>query len=497
VPLADVLAEAVRRFGQRTAFVDGPRTLTFADLDRQSDRVAAGMARRGVGAGDVVALVLPTVLEYPVCYVAAAKLGAVTAGINARLPAAQRAAMLERVAPALTVIARSGAVAPTGETVDVDCDGGSVALLPELASGGSLPPAPPPDPERPVAVVFTSGTTGTPKGAVFAARQLDAIRRIDVGDRWGAGGALLLGTSLSHLGFMTKLPGALQSGRTNHLLCRWHAADALRRTAELGLTSLSGVPAQLALMLAEPALDSLDLSALRIALIGGGPATPALVRAAREQLGVPVCTRYSCTEAGIGCGTHPGDPAEDAESTVGRPQPGIELAIRDPAGLDAAVGETGEVLLRSAAVMSRYWNDPDATAEALTADGYVRTGDLGYLDDCRRLHLTGRSRDRYVRGGYNVSPAAVEAVLASHPRVGEIAIVPETDNVMGEIGVAVVVPRARPPTLDDVRSYGEQMLARHELPERLVVVDALPLTPGDKIDRAALTRWVKEADQDA
>jgi acyl-CoA synthetase (AMP-forming)/AMP-acid ligase II len=486
--LPDVAAEAARRFGSRTAFADGSSTLSYADLDRLSDEVAAGMARRGVVAGDVVALVLPTVIEYPVCYLAAAKLGAVTAGVNTRLAAAQRDGLLGRVTPALTVVGDGGIAAPTGETVAVSPGSTIDSMLSELRLAAAPPARPPAHPDRPVAIVFTSGTTGTPKGAVFGERQLDAIRRIDAGDTWGAGGAVLLGTSLSHLGFMTKLPGALQSGRTNHLLRTWHAADAIRMTAQLRLTSLSGVPTQLALMLADPALDAADLSALRLALIGGGPATPDLVRSARERLGVPVCTRYSCTEAGIGCGTHPADPPEDAETTVGRPQPGVELVIRGPAGDGMPPGETGEVLLRSAAVMSGYWRDPDATAESLSADGYVRTGDLGFIDERGRLHLAGRSSERYVRGGYNVSPATVEAVLAGHPDVRDVAVVPVADDVMGEIGVAIVVPRAQPPTLAALRSYGEPSLAKHELPERLVVVDALPLTAGDKIDRAALTR---------
>jgi acyl-CoA synthetase (AMP-forming)/AMP-acid ligase II len=337
----------------------------------------------------------------------------------------------------------------------------------------------PPDPDRPLAVVFTSGTTGTPKGAEFAWRQLDAIRAIEVGEEWGAGGQSLFATSMSHLGFMTKIGSFLQSGATAHLVPRWAPDDALRRTASLRLTAVTGVPAQLALMLASPVIDEVDLSSVRTAVIGGGPATPALVRAVRERFGVPVVTRYSCTEAGIGCGTRPDDPPEDAEETVGRPQPGVDLDVRD-----------GEVLLRSAAVMTGYWRDPAATAEVLTGDGFVRTGDLGRVDDLGRLHLVGRRREMYVRGGYNVIPVEVESVLASHPSVAAVAVVPRPHDVMGEIGVAVVVPRGAPPTLDALRAFGRSSLAAYKLPEDLVVTTALPLTAGDKLDRAALRRLV-------
>jgi acyl-CoA synthetase (AMP-forming)/AMP-acid ligase II len=483
--LGALAAEASRRFGDRAAFVAAGTTVTYRDLHEQSDALAAGLSASGIGPGDVVALGLGTVPAYPVCYLAAAKLGAITAGVNTRLAMPERERVLERAGPALLI---------AGDGFCPDWQGNRVSpeQLAGVARTGAAPPALEPDPERPVAVVFTSGTTGAPKGAVFGERQLDAIRRIDVGDAWGAGGAVLLGTSLAHLGFMTKLPGALQSGRTNHLMPRWRAAEALTLTSRLGLTSLSGVPTQLALMLAEPAVRDLDFGALRLVLIGGGPATPDLVRRAREAFGVPVCTRYSCTEAGIGCGTFPADPAEDAEQTVGRPQPGVELGIRGPHEEDVPPGEVGEVVLRSAAAMSGYWRDPEATAAAFTRDGFVRTGDLGRLDEQGRLHLVGRSKEIYVRGGYNVHPVAVEAVLSRHPAVRAVAVVPRPDEVLGEIGVAVVVPEGAPPTLEQLRDFAANDLARHELPERLLPVDRLPLTAGDKLDRRVLRALVRD-----
>jgi acyl-CoA synthetase (AMP-forming)/AMP-acid ligase II len=453
--LAATAREAARRFGDRVAFVDGDSRLTYAELDRRAGEVAAGMAERGVARGDVVALVLPTSLDYPVCYLAAAKLGAITAGINTRLADSERAVLRSVVEPKLVV------------------DDASVVA--ELRREGQAPPQLSEDPDHPVAIVFTSGTTGTPRGAVFAGRQLAAIRSIDVGTEWGRGGASLAGTSLAHLGFMTKFLGSLQSGTTSYLMRRWRAEDALRMTAQHKLSVLSGVPTQIALMLAHPLCDELDLSSVQVVIIGGAPATPALVREVRARLGAAVSTRYSCTEAGIGCGTHPADPPEDAEETVGRPQPGVELDIRDD-----------EVLLRSAAVMSGYWRDPEATAAVLTDDGFVRTGDLGYVDDRGRLHLVGRRKEMYVRGGYNVFPVEVEAVLASAPGVRALAVVARPDDVMGEVGVAFVVPEGQPPSLESLREYGAAQLAAYKLPEDVRYVDELPLTAGDKVDRRAL-----------
>jgi acyl-CoA synthetase (AMP-forming)/AMP-acid ligase II len=463
--LADVAQEAADRFGDRVAYVSHPggAVTSYAELDRRSGEVAEGLRRSGVQEGDVVALVLGTCVQYAVAYLAAARIGAITAGVNSRLAPVERDRVLE-VARARTVLIDPAAVDA-------------------LAVAGGRPAPVSADPDRPVAICFTSGTTGTPKGALFAGRQLATIRGIDVGDVWGAGGTSVYATSLAHIGFMTKFAGALQSGGTAHLLPRWDPVTSLQMTERLRLSVVNGVPTQLALLLAAAAEGDYDLTSVRTIVIGGGPATPALVRAARERFGVPVCTRYSCTESGTGTGTRPDDPPEDAEETVGRPHPGVSVRIDGP---DAH--GVGEVLLGSAAVMSGYWRDSAGTAAALTEDGFVRTGDLGVVDDVGRLRLVGRRKEMYVRGGYNVFPVEVEAVLSTHRSVAAIAVTPRADDVMGEIGVAVVVPhRGEPaPTLDELRRYGRASLAAYKLPEALVVVDQLPLTAGDKLDRAAL-----------
>jgi acyl-CoA synthetase (AMP-forming)/AMP-acid ligase II len=209
------------------------------------------------------------------------------------------------------------------------------------------------------------------------------------------------------------------------------------------LTQIAGIPTQIALMLQVPGFEDRDCSSVRLVVMGGGPSTGALVRDARAGFAAPVCVRYSCTEAGIGVGTELGDPDEDAELSVGRARPGIELSVRDDEGRPVAPGQVGEVCLRSGAVMAGYYRDPDATRAAFTTDGAVRTGDLGWVDDKDRLRLVGRTKEMYVRGGYNVYPMEVEGVLAEHPGVAEVAVVPRPDPVMGEVGVAFVV--ARPP----------------------------------------------------
>jgi acyl-CoA synthetase (AMP-forming)/AMP-acid ligase II len=465
--LGQTAKEAAERFEDTTAYV-APNGVAYSyrELDRMADEVAVGLSSRGVGEGDVVALVLPQAPEYFVAYIAAARLGAITAGVNARLSAPEQEAVLAIADPKLVIDSPS-------------------AVLELRVPGESLPPLDD-DPDRPVAIVFTSGTTGTPKGAVFANRQLTFITQVDTSGNWGGGGTTFAATSFAHLGPMTKLAGSLMRGGTTYVLQRWRASDALRLIAEHRMSSIGGIPTQVALMLQEPDFDQYDLSSVKAIVLGGGPATPALIREARQRFGAAVAIRYSCTEAGIGIGTAFDGPLEDAEVSVGRPHAGVDLELRD---LD---GEVGEVCLRSPGVMAGYWRAPELTAAAITPDGFVRTGDLGWIDDAGRLRLVGRSKEMYVRGGYNVYPMEIEGVLAAHPAIADVAIAPRSDDVMGEVGVAVVVARegAEAPSVDELRAYAEDRLARYKLPEAVLVVDALPLTAMEKLDRRALAAMV-------
>ena len=497
--LPEVTYEAAQRFGDATAYVTaGGWALNYRDLDRASDEIAAGLARRGLGPGAVLALVLPPGPEYLLAYLAAAKVGAITTGVNDRLAPAERAAVLELAQPRLVVTA-PGLVSNTPENAAVVETAAAESLdgvLDELRERGDDAPAPlPADPNRPVAIVFTSGTTGVPKGALYCNRQLAFITATDVGDTWGSGGRGYSGTPFAHLGFMTKLAGNLRRGGTTYLMDRWRAGDALQLLAEQRMTTVAGVPAQLALMLRRPDFDRYDLDSVRFIVVGGGPVTPGLAEEARARFGAALATRYSCTEAGIGLGTAFDDPDEDAIVSVGRPHASVDLILLDDDDRPVAGGDVGVVCLRSPAVMSAYWNDPEGTSAVFTADGYVRTGDLGWLDDRGRLRLVGRSKEMYVRGGYNVYPVEVESVLSTHPAVAAVAVVPRPDPVMGEIGVTVVVSHEgrAAPALEELRAYAAPHVAAYKLPEAVEVVDALPLTPMEKIDRQALARFVEAA----
>ena len=458
--LPETVAEAARRFGDAPALVpeNGP-AVSYADLDQRSDAAAVALRRRGVGEGDIVGLALPTCPEYVIAYLGAAKLGAVTAGVNPRLAASEQGAML----------------------------GIAKIVLNDVEEEDGDPPAPlPNDPDRPVAIVFTSGTTGRPKGAVFCNRQLEGILQLDTGGVWGDGSTrMMASTSLAHVGYMTKLVWYFRTGGPTFLLDRWRADAALHLIADQKLSTVGGVPTQVALMLRQPDFDDLDLSAVQAVILGAGPATVALLREVRERFGAPVSLRYSSTETG-GCGTGTAfdDPIDDALG-VGKPRGTITVVIRDEEGTALAADEVGEVCVKTPSAFARYHDDPEATAAAFTSEGEVRTGDLGYLDENGRLHLAGRRKEMYVRGGYNVYPAEVEGVLAEHPAVAAVAVVPKPDDVMGELGVAFVVPR-QDVSLRELRDFAKRRLGTHKLPDELRTIDALPLTSADKVDKNRL-----------
>lgn len=521
--VVEVLREAAEVNTEVEAFVEpwgGRRAMTFGEWDRAADGLAGMMARRGVGRGDVVSLVLPSCIDYAVCYAAALRLGAVTSGVNPRLGPTEMKSIVKRAAPALTVIDPALEVA-------LPAVAARVVSRAEAADAWDGPP-PPRWPtlhdDDPVAVVWTSGTTGQPKGAVFDHACLAAVSEgADALSR--PGDRRLSPLPFAHVGFMTKTWDEIAHAITTVITpTPWRAAEALVVMESERVTVAQGVPTQWSLMLALEELDRTDLSALRIAGTGAAPMPASQVAEIRRRLGVPVIVRFASTETAICTGTRPDDPDDVVANTVGRPVPGVELSLVGDDGGDVAPGETGRVRIRSRATMRGYWPaappkatgdpprgtehlvDATATARVLSPDGWVTTGDYGVVGVDGNLRLVGREHERYIRGGYNVYPGEVEDVLVGHPAVQRAAVVGVPDPVLGEVGVAFVVPA--PPRgaeggsavpagpglrLDDLRSYCASRLADYKAPDALVVLEALPLTPMMKVDKRSLAEPARAA----
>jgi acyl-CoA synthetase (AMP-forming)/AMP-acid ligase II len=496
-----VLREAARVNGDVEAYVEPAgaserRTLTFAQWDRAADGVAGHLAGRGVQKGDVVCLLLPSCIDYAVVYAALQRLGAITSGINPRMGAGEVASVLERAAPVLLVV--DPEAAPTPET-----PGLAQASRAEVAAAcAGEPPSSWPDlrAEDPVAVVWTSGTTGRPKGAVFDHANLAAVARgTDVlsqpGDR------RLSPLPFAHVAYMTRAWDEIAHGVTTVITpTPWRADDAIRILDAERITVGQGVPTQWALILASDELARADLSSLRVVSTGAARMSATMIAEMRRRFGVPVVVRYTSTESSLGTGTSLASTDDEVATTVGRPVPGVELAIVDDAGAPVAAGSIGRVMLRSPAVMRGYWGqgpgrgrsvtaliDAGATATVLAADGWLTTGDFGLLTPEGNLQLAGRAHERYIRGGYNVYPAEVEEALATHPAVARAAVAGAPDDVLGEIGVAVVVASpGHEPELAALRAHCAGQLADYKAPDALVVVDELPLTPMMKVDPSRL-----------
>jgi long-chain acyl-CoA synthetase len=355
-------------------------------------------------------------------------------------------------------------------------------LAEDLAASGHRPLDTPADvpAEASAMVLYTSGTTGTPKGAVITHASLVAHTAALVHHtlRFGSDVRVLGVLPLTHsYGIrMTVLVPFYAGGRTV-LLPRFHAERALQALAQESVTWLPAVPTMYAAWanLAPPAPSP---GALRWCLSAGAPLADDVRVRAEETLGAFIRQGYGLTEATFS--TLDAPPAPPTPGTVGAPVWGIEVRIADSAGDPVPTGKEGEVLVRGQNVMAGYLDDPEATAEVLQ-DGWLRSGDVGMLDPSGRLTIVDRIKDLIIRGGNNVYPSEVEEALAAHPSIAQVAVVGRPDAYYGEEVVAVIVPRGEPPEASALFEWSRARLARTKLPRELAVLPALPLGPSGKV----------------
>lgn len=495
------LARRAATTGERIAIIEAERTLSYAALEDRSARCAAWLAARGVGRGDRVAIVLANRAAFLEAVFAAARLGAIALPINTRLAPPELREILDDAEPRVLLHETS-----LQERIDRACRDTRSAPL-RLAAGGAPDAyeaalagvAPhrdvvPVTPDDPMLLMYTSGTTGTPKGALLPHRKtlfnsLNAQLFFDLSGR----DRVLTVVPLFHsFGLQILAIPALYAGAGVVLQRHFDAAQLWQAAALHEVTYFGGVPTMFGELLA--ALDAhgdrAKLAALRFAFTAGA-AIPVELIHAFEARGLRLKQGFGQTETSILCCLDASDAIRKAGS-VGKPVFHAELRVVARDGIegpvaqwrDVAAGETGEIVVRGPITMTGYWRRPEASAETLREDGWLRTGDLAARDGEGFLTLVGRARDLFISGGENVYPAQVEQTYQQHPDIAEIAVVGVADARWGEVGRAYVVT-APGVTLDPdaLRAWGRERLASFKVPHSFVPVQALPRTVTGKIQK--------------
>ena len=496
--------------GPVTALDDGEWSLTYAQLAAEMERTARTLAAAGVGPGDRVGLWAPNSTSWVVAAVGIHACGAVLVPVNTRFKGPEAAYVLRR-SGCTTLVVSDGFLgvdyASNLEEADPELSGRLVRVgmpgPPPAATGGTRmrEPVPAvasagqpagPGPDDPADVIFTSGTTGHPKGVVLTHGQsLRAYEAFNVGFGLRGGDRYLITNPFFHcFGYKAGWLLCLLVGATALPHAVFDAGAVLDRIERDRITVVAGPPTVFTSLLELPDRSRRDLSSLRYAFTAASSIPVTLVRRMQQELAVAVGTGYGLTEStAIATVTRPGDDADVVASTVGSAVPGVELRIVDAGHATLPPGATGEVAIRGFNVTPGYWDDPEATAAVIDGDGWLYTGDVGILDDRGNLQITDRKKDIIIVGGFNVSPVEVEGLLLDDERLAQVAVVGVPDDRLGEVAAAFVVPRhGTTVDADDVVAAARARMANYKVPRHVEIVDALPVNASGKILKAELRR---------
>ncbi|WP_405912224.1 long-chain fatty acid--CoA ligase [Streptomyces sp. NBC_00963] len=484
--LATLLAASAHTYGDRPAVRQDDTVLSYAQLDAACARVAALLRTAGVGPGDRVALCLPNTPDFPVAYYGVLRAGGVVVPLNPLLKA-REAAFALRDSGASMVLAHSqaaeeaaAAAAQTGvECLVMDSDSGAARLRaveprPETVERSESDTA---------VILYTSGTTGTPKGAELTHRNLmtNAATATETVLQLGPDDVLFGGLPLFHaFGQTCALNTAVASGASLTLLPRFEpqrALDILRRDA---VTVFLGVPTMYTSLLRTGTPAATALPALRLAVSGGASLPVEVLHGFEREFNVPVLEGYGLSETSPVVSFNPVDRPRKPGS-IGRPIRGVEMKLVTGDGTVAGPGEVGEIAIRGDDVMKGYWNRPEATAEAIR-DGWFASGDLARVDEEGYYFIVDRKKDLIIRGGYNVYPREIEEVLYEHPAVAEAAVVGVPHELHGqEVAAAVTLRPGVRATAEELRAYVRERVAPYKYPRIVTLAESLPKGATGKI----------------
>ncbi len=540
--IAAYVDRSSRYFADREALADGDTRLTHAELGGEVRTIARALLAVGVAAGDRVCIWAPNTHHWVLAALGAQYAGATLVPINTRFKGPEAADVLRRSRARVLVVAegfldidylgmlRSAAAdeggdgpgtgpvpglpdletvvtVPLGERGQGPSGGrpheqgvlgwqefrGHAAQVPEEAARQRADAVSPDDVSD---ILFTSGTTGRPKGAMSAHRQAIAVAAawaectgVTAGDRY-----LIINPFFHSFGYKAGFLVCLMHGATVVPQASFDTDRVLETVHRERVTVLPGPPTIYQTILDHPDLASYDISSLRVVVTGAATVPVRLVERMRSELAIAtVLTAYGLTEAVVATMCRPGDPATTVAHTSGRATADLEVAIAGESGALLGPDETGEIVLRGPNVMLGYLDDPQATRAAVDGDGWLHTGDVGHLDEQGNLSITDRLKDMFTVGGFNVYPAEVEQVLAELGGVAESAVVGVSDERMGEVGKAYIVPRpGHSPNEDEVIAFCRERVANFKVPRSVELVTQLPRNAGGKV----LKRQLREKERE-
>lgn len=515
--IPEMVSRQAEMLTDRPAIVDGDTTLSFADLAERVDEAARALIALGIEKGDRVAIWAPNLWEWIVCALAIHAAGGVMVPVNTRYKGIEAAYLLEKSGARvlftvtgflgtdyLELLRGVDAELPDLEHRIVlrgDAPEGALSFSDFLERASRVPAdaarerAAEVEPGDLADILFTSGTTGKPKGAMCTHEQ-----NLRVFDQWSSivglreGDRYLIVLPFFHsFGYKAGWFSALMRGATAFPEAVFDVEVVLRRVQDDRITMLPGPPALYQSILLHPDRRSFDISSLRLAVTGAAVIPVELIHRMKEELGFEtVITAYGLTEScGVVTMCRLDDDAETIATTSGRAIPDVEVRVVDPEGLALPPGEPGEIVVRGYNVMKGYFDAPEETAKAIDADGWLHTGDIGTLDEQGNIRITDRLKDMFIVGGFNAYPAEIENTLLKMPGVGEVAVIGIPDERLGEVGMAFVVPApGRSLSSGEVVEWSRGNMANFKVPRRVEIVEALPRNATGKVMKFELRERV-------
>ncbi len=490
------------------AYIFMGQETSYKTLNDNINQVAQSFLDLGIRPGDRIATILPQSPAFVNIFMACAAMGLVLVPLDPRFTAAEMIALCERTSPTLLVTLAypeniKQAAQELIKTVPIDNVFSFFGNFEEVKSRSyetllESSPKPVPDemhpqPDDPLVIIFTSGTTGKPKGALISHKNSYAISKVTV----DAGGftpddRVFYNMPTSHVGGThDQITANLLGGGTAVICPTFNPQEMLELMGKYRITVFGGVPTMYRLIFRQCNVKDYDVSSARYAIVSGEPSPPELIYKIKENFpNATIAASWGMTEtAGFFTFTKPGDDLQVVAETEGTPCPGFEMKVLKPDSTWVDRGETGELCVKGDSVISSYMDEKDN--ENAFFDGWLRTGDLGYMDDRNYMHYVGRSKEMYISGGYNVYPLEIESFLNAHPKINTSAVIEVPDELWGERGIAFVAPEEGVEVAEsEIMGYCKEGLADYKRPKKIVVEKDLPRTRVGKVDKQSIRKEI-------